>query len=121
MSALTAAQLAGFKQQLEKRAEAIEEALQTARERSRTVELDQQSTGRVSRGDALQQQAMAAANVVQYEQQLRGIRRALHRIGSGDFGCCRECDEPIALKRLQARPEVSLCLECQALAERRGD
>lgn len=120
MSEWTEAQLDAFRQQLQERATAIEEALQTARERSRTVELDQQSTGRVSRGDALQQQAMASANVVQYEKQLHDIQKALLRLASGDFGYCEECDEPIPAKRLEARPEVPLCLDCQSLKEQAG-
>lgn len=101
---------------LERQAE-LTDALSSAVRRSETVQLDQQSVGRVSRGDALQQQAMASANREAYERQLRLIAAALRRIADDDYGFCLECDEPIAVARLRAQPEVRLCLACQAAQE----
>lgn len=106
-----------FKALLLARRRDLEEALTGALQRSETVHLDQQSVGRVSLGDALQQQAMASANRQAYERQIRQIDAALRRIAENDFGFCLECDEPIALPRLQAQPEVRLCLACQTAAE----
>lgn len=41
------------------------------------------------------------------------IDRAIAKIGSGEFGICEECGEEISLKRLEARPETSLCIKCK--------
>lgn len=41
-----------------------------------------------------------------------GIRGALKRIESGDYGFCVECREPIDLKRLEALPTVEKCGVC---------
>lgn len=46
------------------------------------------------------------------------INSALDRIRTGDYGYCEETDEPIGLKRLEARPVATLCLEAQEMHER---
>jgi len=81
-------------------------------EAGRTVELDQQRTGRLSRMDALQGQAMAQAGQVRVEQELQRIEAALARIERGDYGLCPECDAPIAIARLRADPSAALCIHC---------
>ena len=47
------------------------------------------------------------------------IDEALDRIADGTFGLCEECDEPIAVERLKARPVTTLCIECKAAQEER--
>ena len=47
------------------------------------------------------------------------IDEALARIADGTFGLCEECDEPIAVERLKARPVTTLCIECKADQEER--
>ena len=52
---------------------------------------------------------------------LRKIESALARIDDGSYGYCDETGEDIGLKRLEARPVATLCLEAQErreLAER---
>jgi DnaK suppressor protein len=46
------------------------------------------------------------------------IERALEKIKDGSFGICEECGNPIGEKRLQARPIVTLCIECKTEQER---
>jgi DnaK suppressor protein len=46
------------------------------------------------------------------------IHKALERIQNGSFGICEECDEPISTKRLEARPETTLCIRCKEDQER---
>lgn len=88
---------------------ALQDASASARE---PVRLDQTSVGRVSRIDAMQQQAMAQAQERQRATELGRITQALKRIQTGDFGYCSACDEEIAIKRLQIAPSVSLCIKC---------
>ena len=47
------------------------------------------------------------------------IDAALHRIDDGTYGYCEETGEPIALKRLEARPIATLSIEAQERHERR--
>ena len=46
------------------------------------------------------------------------IDQALTRIDNGTYGYCEETDEPISLKRLEARPIATMSLEAQERHER---
>jgi len=46
------------------------------------------------------------------------IDAALGRIEDGTYGFCEETDEPISLRRLEARPIATLSLEAQERHER---
>ena len=46
------------------------------------------------------------------------IELALRKIDDGTYGVCEECEETIALKRLQARPEAPLCIQCKEAQEK---
>jgi DnaK suppressor protein len=48
---------------------------------------------------------------------LRKINSALIRIEEGTYGYCEETGEEIGLKRLEARPVATLCLEAQERRE----
>jgi DnaK suppressor protein len=50
---------------------------------------------------------------------IRKIDEALSRIEDGSYGYCNETGEPIGVKRLEARPVATLCLEAQERRERR--
>lgn len=48
---------------------------------------------------------------------LSKIEEAIERIGDGEFGICEDCGEEIGLKRLEARPVTTLCIDCKTLQE----
>jgi DnaK suppressor protein len=50
---------------------------------------------------------------------IRKIEEALKRIDDGSYGYCLETGEPIGVKRLEARPVATLCIEAQERRERR--
>lgn len=56
-------------------------------------------------------------SVSQNRTRLHMIQRALERINDGSFGICVDCEAAIRLKRLQALPWASHCIECQEQAE----
>lgn len=80
--------------------------------RSDAVELDQAKVGRLSRMDALQQQAMQDATQARVSMQLQRLRLALSRLDDDDYGLCSECDEPIASGRLRVDPAATYCIVC---------
>ena len=102
---------------LQSRRDDLRLQLEQSEDATKPVTLDQQSVGRVSRIDAIQQQQMAIAGKTQVSQQLRRIELALRRIEEGDYGDCLECGEPILVARLQIQPEASLCVDCQSQNE----
>lgn len=50
---------------------------------------------------------------------IRKIEEALNRIEDGSYGYCVETGEEIGIKRLEARPVATLCVEAQERRERR--
>ena len=46
------------------------------------------------------------------------IDLALKKIEDGSFGGCDSCGEEISVKRLEARPETTLCIRCKEDQER---
>ena len=47
------------------------------------------------------------------------IDQALQRVDDGLYGFCEDTGEPIGIKRLEARPIATLCIEAQERHERR--
>lgn len=76
------------------------------------VALDQTMVGRLSRVDALQQQAMAQAADRQRQAQIQRLRAALERLDAGDYGYCVRCGDEIASRRLEIDPAVPTCIGC---------
>ncbi|MBX7528088.1 TraR/DksA family transcriptional regulator [Qipengyuania vesicularis] len=76
------------------------------------VELQQDSVGRLSRMDALQQQAMAQATARRRVAERARIEAALARVDEGEWGWCTACGNEIAEKRLAHDPSVAKCVEC---------
>ena len=48
---------------------------------------------------------------------LKKIDEAIDRIDSGTFGICDDCGNEIDVKRLEARPVTTKCIECKTLQE----
>jgi DnaK suppressor protein len=48
---------------------------------------------------------------------IKKINETIGRIESGDYGYCDSCGIEIGLKRLEARPTASLCIDCKTLDE----
>ncbi|MEZ4451710.1 MAG: TraR/DksA C4-type zinc finger protein [Nannocystaceae bacterium] len=100
----------------EKRKSLIEQA-------QRTLESEMQ----LSPDDRFDEVDQASSEYMQaFSFRLRGrerflmdkIEHALRTIDEGVYGICEECEEPISLKRLQARPEAPLCIQCKEAQER---
>ena len=78
----------------------------------RPVELDQTRIGRLSRMDALQDQAMALETDRRRGLEIERIEAALKRIEDGDYGYCLSCGEEIPAKRLELDPATPVCVDC---------
>ncbi|MFO0553267.1 MAG: TraR/DksA C4-type zinc finger protein [Polyangiaceae bacterium] len=114
---MTKAQLKKFKALLElKRDEILKRAKQTLND---DMTLDT--------NDLPDEMDLASSEYLQsFTFRLRGreksfldkIERALQKIEEGTFGNCEECEEEISVKRLEARPETSLCIRCKEDQER---
>jgi len=104
--------LAEFRARLNDLADDLARQNERGQEGQQTVTLDQQSVGRLSRMDAMQQQAMARATQVRRDQLQTRIVAALARIDEGEYGYCLQCGEDIAERRLELNPTVVTCISC---------
>jgi DnaK suppressor protein len=50
---------------------------------------------------------------------IKKIDETIGRIDAGDYGYCETCGIEIGLKRLEARPTATLCIDCKTLDELR--
>ena len=112
MSEKTPSAAADFEALLQARRKEILALISDHGDDSRPVELDQTRVGRLSRMDALQNQAMAKETERRRHQELERIDLALKRLADGDYGHCLACGEPIAPKRLAFDPSATLCIDC---------
>lgn len=48
---------------------------------------------------------------------IRKIDEAITSIEEGDYGYCEACGIEIGIRRLEARPTATLCIDCKTLAE----
>ncbi len=99
---------------LAKKKEELESLSSLSAEARGTVELDQQSVGRLSRMDAMQQQAMNQATERKRQHDLGRIQMAMTRIGDDEYGYCEDCGEEIPDGRLEIDPMAERCVNCAA-------
>ncbi len=48
---------------------------------------------------------------------IKKIEESLKAIESGDYGYCETCGVEIGIRRLEARPTATLCIDCKTLDE----
>ncbi|HBO1858575.1 TraR/DksA family transcriptional regulator [Delftia tsuruhatensis] len=101
-----------FRQRILDELEKVERSLQNSQQAAATVLLDQSSVGRLSRMDALQQQAIARGLTERLQLSKRKLQAARDRIDSGSYFLCCQCDEEIELSRLEHDPATVFCRAC---------
>jgi RNA polymerase-binding protein DksA len=114
----------GDSSRLEQRAEELE-ALRQAEHDSAFSGDQREMTGETSTVD--QHPADVADFTFQRELQLttqeildreaQQVRDAIRRREEGTYGICASCGQPISPERLEARPEATLCVDCQRRQE----
>ena len=100
------------KARLEAKRDELLESSEISSQSRDPVELDQQSVGRLSRMDAMQHQAMAAALERSRKIDLARVDQAMTRLADGEYGYCAECDKEIPDGRLAIDPMAEKCVGC---------
>ena len=101
-----------YRKKIQEEMEELRALSDGSREGRAPVELDQQSVGRLSRMDAMQQQSMDLAKEERRAQRLAVLAAALKRMAEDEFGYCLRCGEDIPPARLDVDPTVTLCVDC---------
>ncbi|WP_170325281.1 TraR/DksA family transcriptional regulator [Ruegeria arenilitoris] len=105
-------ELAGFTARIQARLAEIADHSASEKDAQAIVELDQQAVGRLSRMDALQNQAMAKAQQANRDIETRRLQAALIRIEEGEFGYCEDCGDTIPKARLNLDLAATKCVSC---------
>ena len=106
-----------FKKRLEQLREEVQRNSELTENERKPVALDQSMVGRLSRMDALQNQAMALEAERRRGVELQRIDAAMSRIDAGEFGFCALCGDDIEPKRLDHDPTVPICIACARRAD----
>ena len=69
-------------------------------------------------GTSLSENDRTQAVLTAAKVQLRAVQDALQRVEHGTYGTCADCGSAIPEGRLDARPEASRCVKCQAKRDR---
>ena len=110
------AQLAFFKERL---LEMQEEILSNADETTEHLRDNEVIPDPADRATIEEEHALELRTRDRERKLLKKVGQALERVESGDYGWCEETGEPIGVKRLDARPIATLCLEAQERHERK--
>lgn len=70
------------------------------------------SIGRVSRMDAINNKSVNEAALAQTRQKLKKLEKAMDNIDKPEFGTCFKCGREIPMGRLALVPESTLCTKC---------
>jgi len=70
------------------------------------------SLGRISRMDAINNKSVAEAALRSSRKKLNKLRLALTKIDEPGFGTCKMCKGPIPQARLMFMPESTRCVRC---------
>ena len=102
--------------------------LQTLREAERETALqgdERETTGELSTVDqhpadvadfTFQRELQATTSRI-LEREAQQVEDAMRAHERGTYGICSNCGTPIGAERLAARPEATLCVDCQRLLE----
>jgi DnaK suppressor protein len=81
------------------------------KEQSKPVTLDN-SIGRISRMDAINNKSITESALRQAEAKLSKLHRAIGNIEKPGFGLCIKCHQPIPIGRILLMPESNKCVNC---------
>lgn len=99
--------IAKIKEEIEK----TEQLIADYKEQSKPVSLDN-SIGRISRMDAINNKSITESALRQAEHKLTKLEQAMDKVGTKDFGICIKCRQPIPLGRILLMPESNRCVNC---------
>jgi len=70
------------------------------------------SVGRISRMDAINNKSVMEASLRNNKRKLGKLKVALQNIDKDDFGLCFDCKNPIPEARILFLPESNQCVRC---------
>ncbi len=109
---LSPVQLGEIRQELLRALNRLERSMKISNTHARPVELEQDTVGRLSRIDAIQNQGLTQSLQAREQVHLANLLDALRRIEEGSYGVCGACGGGIPFERLVIFPETRTCAGC---------
>ena len=109
--------LARKAEQLERARESVEAQAFGGDERESTGELTVVDQHPADSADFAFQRELSDSQQRILQQEQEQVRQAIDRARAGQYGTCANCGQPIGKERMAARPEATLCIECQTRHE----
>ncbi|HEX8693569.1 MAG TPA: TraR/DksA C4-type zinc finger protein [Longimicrobium sp.] len=111
-SPLPAEKLEAIRAELLRTLGKLERSLKISGENGKVRDLEQDTVGRLSRIDAIQNQGLTQNLEERERAQLRKVADALRRLEDGTYGACSSCGGSIPFERLLVFPETLACTAC---------
>lgn len=95
---------------------------QLLKESEETIQLMQENEAEPDAVDAASNEVTRTNELRTRDRERKLVKKidaALRRIEEGTYGYCEETGEPISIKRLDARPIATLCIEAQERHEKK--
>ncbi|RMF20642.1 MAG: TraR/DksA family transcriptional regulator [Bacteroidetes bacterium] len=108
---MTEQEKAAFRNQLLEAIATVEKEIEALEEATRPIG-PENAIGRISRMDAIHNKSVTEASLRDSRKKLAGLKHALSRLDSPDFGTCERCGQPIPLPRLLFLPQTTRCVRC---------
>jgi DnaK suppressor protein len=100
-----------FKKRLLELIEKTEKDILELKEMTKPIS-PENSIGRISRMDAINNKSVAEAALRNKKDKLERLKNAKVFMKKEDFGLCTQCHRPIQVARLLYMPESSKCVRC---------
>ena len=100
-----------LKLKIEHKINQTEQEIQELEELTKPI-APENSIGRISRMDAINNKSVAEAALRSSRKKLVALKFAYSKMDSPDFGLCALCKKPIPTARLLYMPESTRCVRC---------
>ena len=108
---MTDEEIKQFHDKLIEEKEKIEDEIKTLEDKTQPIS-PENSIGRVSRMDAINNKGVAEFSLRQAKRRLNAVNTWLNKTGTEAFGKCVRCKNQIPFKRLLFMPHSLKCMHC---------
>ena len=100
-----------LKQRIEKKLKRTREKILDLEEMTKPIG-PENSIGRISRMDAINNKSVMEAALRTTQQELADLEYASKNMDKDEFGICQSCKKEINFKRMMLMPGSKFCIEC---------
>lgn len=104
-------ELKGIKEKVLQEIEKTKKSIEDYRGMTKPIS-PENSIGRISRMDAINNKSVAEAALRQVEVKLKNLLNVQDSLNGKDFGLCLKCQKPIPIGRILLMPQSRYCVNC---------